>query len=160
MSLLPLLSVACGPVADTTIDTVFDPCAPLVIDPAEPVSPAQRDSISDGISMWNRIAGAALTLGSPDLDDGDAPRIPVRFDDAGAFFHGLYDDEAGVVYVNDGIDDDHARSVTVAHELGHAFGLLHVNVDHDASVMNDGNLKTEPNDYDVDQLAAMWGHCQ
>ena len=57
------------------------------------------------------------------------------------------------------MDDDRQRAVTIAHEIGHAFGLLHVSVDDDASVMNDGNLVTEPNGFDVDALRSLWGAC-
>ena len=81
------------------------------------------------------------------------------FDPAGTSFHGFYDDAVGVVYVNEAIEDDHARAVTVAHELGHAFGLLHIDVTRDHSVMNDGNMKTPPNDFDADALIALWGRC-
>ncbi|MDP2342009.1 MAG: hypothetical protein Q8O67_13710 [Deltaproteobacteria bacterium] len=155
--LLTTLGVACAP-TDTTIETVFDPCVPLRID-ASQLSDSQARSVGNAVTMWNRKAGALLSLATGADDAADVPLIPVVFQKAAAAFHGLYDDEAGVVYINDGIDDDHPRSVTVAHELGHAFGLLHVNKDDDKSVMNDGNLQTEPNDFDVDTLASIWGRC-
>ncbi len=150
-----LVAIACAP-QDNTIETVFDPCAPLVID-ADGLSEPQRQSVFDGIAMWNQTASAALEVKDGDVDG--RPQIPVRYEKAAAAFHGFYNDVEGVVYVNKEIDSAHARAVTVAHELGHAFGLVHIDIAHDSSVMNDGNLKTEPNRFDVDSLAALWGTC-
>jgi hypothetical protein len=152
-----VVACSCSPgAADTTIDTVFDPCAPVGVEAGE-LTRDQRASVNRALTMWNETARTSLTIAAD--DDVDLPTIPVHFQKAAAAFHGVYDDEAGVVYVNDAIDNDHQRAVTVAHELGHAFGLLHIDVKQDASVMNDGNLKTEPNDFDVDALAELWGRC-
>ena len=53
-----------------------------------------------------------------------------------------------------------AQAVTIAHEIGHAFGLAHVPSGERASVMNPGNLNVEPNAADVATLALRWGGCR
>ena len=146
---------ACGVHDDDRIDTVFDACTTLVLDPVDGVSEAQRKSVSEGAKMWNQLAGTQLTLDPIE----DAPRVPIHFDPAGAAFHGLYDDERGIVFVNDDLSNNDARSVTVAHELGHAFGLFHVDPKSRESVMNNGNLVFVPNASDADALAQLWGRC-
>jgi predicted Zn-dependent protease len=47
----------------------------------------------------------------------------------------------------------------IAHELGHAFGLVHVSPDTRPSVMNPGNTTVAPNDGDRAALEALWGTC-
>ena len=69
-----------------------------------------------------------------------------------------YDDEGAVVYINHDLDG-RETAITVAHELGHAFGLYHVRKEERTSVMNHGNLVHEPNDSDVDALEDVWGAC-
>lgn len=83
--------------------------------------------------------------------------MEVRFDEAAPPFHGLYDDSEGVIYINRGIIDERTLSIVIAHELGHAFGLLHV--DDRESVMNPGNLDTPPNAADQAAIEALWGAC-
>jgi len=143
---------ACAP-EDTVIDTQFDPCAALCLEIGG-ADDEQRASIDDALAMWQR-------RGVADLADpgGSAPCLAIRFDRAGALFHGAYDDVAGVVYVNRDIGDRRARAVVIAHELGHAFGLFHVPPERRASVMNGGNLTVEPTDDDGLAIAAVWGAC-
>ena len=120
MAVLALVA-ACG-TGDTTIDRTFDPCAfDIDIDTA---------GVGDALAMWGLAAAAG------------AERIEIVFEDAAAAFHGHYDDEHGVVYINARISDPHARAVVIAHELGHAFGLPHL--DDRTSVMNRGNFEIEP----------------
>ncbi len=141
---------------DGVIDTTFDACQPLLLD-AQDGSAEEKLSIAEAAQLWNDIAGTQVTV-DPAAFVGDAV-VPVFFDKAGAAYHGQYDDTEGVIYVNDDIDSDHARAVTLAHEVGHAFGLFHVDVDDDVSVMNNGNLVTEPNGFDVDNVHKLWGVC-
>jgi hypothetical protein len=64
-----------------------------------------------------------------------------------------------VVYVNLALTDRHERAVTIAHEVGHAFGLIHVDRAVRSSVMNQGNLEVEPSPADHHELTALWGDC-
>lgn len=155
---LALLGGCAGGPQDTTLEIVSDVCEPTaVIAPAD-ATEAQLASIDEGIAMWGRLGFDRMVRADGALLTG-GQHIEVVFDDAAAFFHGLYDDEHGVVYINRALSDDHQRSVTVAHELGHAFGLLHVARDARVSVMNPDNLVVEPNDGDAAELVTLWGVC-
>jgi hypothetical protein len=150
-----------GPVVE------FDPCQPLalVLDPA--VTAAHQAGVTAGLALWNGPAGTHLTLADPELladtpaspDAGAAaPLLPLHFQPAGAPFHGLYD-PSGKIFINDDLTD-HPEAVTVAHEVGHSFGLVHISPDVRPSVMNPGNLVIEPTAADIDTLQMRWGHCQ
>lgn len=149
---------ACQPEGDGVIATVFDPCAPLRLTLDDEASDPQRDSVRAGAALWNEHAGARLSVDPDPVPEG-APSVPVRYEGAAALFLGLYDDEAGEVLINDGLEPARARDLTVAHELGHAFGLTHVEPEERASVMNTGNTTVEPTADDVDALRALWGRC-
>ena len=69
---------------------------------------------------------------------------------------GFFNPYSGEVLINDDLAD-HALAVTIAHEVGHAFGLVHVT--DRPSVMAPGNLDVEPNAEDANALAALWGPC-
>ena len=107
------------------------------------------------LDIVSDVCEPTAVIASSDLSQPQLASI----DDAAEFFHGLYDDEHGVVYINRALSDDHQRTVTVAHELGHAFGLLHIDRDARVSVMNPNNLSVEPNDGDAAELVALWGSC-
>lgn len=85
--------------------------------------------------------------------------IPIELERAPAAFHGFYDDEAGVIYLNDQLADRRQLAIVLAHELGHAFGLVHVSPAERTSLMNPGNLTTPPTDEDQAALEALWGRC-
>ncbi|HMF43853.1 MAG TPA: hypothetical protein VKQ32_24430 [Polyangia bacterium] len=132
----------------------FDACAPLqvVADPA--ISDVEAGGITAGIAFWNTRAGTRLTLGG----DPTLPGLPLHFQAAAPPFHGLYDAPSGQVFINTDLSGE-ALAVTIAHEIGHAFGLVHIPADQRASVMNPNNLVVEPTAEDVDTLAMRWGVC-
>src|SRR5687767_1685578 len=123
------LSLGCSTEVDSSIDLVHDACAPLVLVPEEGTRPTEQDAIDMAIDLWNGRAGTLLSR-------GDGGGLPVVFDEAGLAFRGLYDDENGIVFVNRRLEELEPMSITVAHEVGHAFGLTHVDRDERPSVMN------------------------
>lgn len=146
-----LVTAACGGDPGPAPST-FDPCTPVVLVPAADASAAERASIAAAIAAWRGCAGVALTL---DEVEG-APHVPVVFRSASLAFLGIY--ERDTVVVNRELTDDAARAVVVAHELGHAFGLVHV--EDRASVMLPGNLTVAPGAVDEQALAKLWGACR
>ena len=112
----------------------------------------QRASIDDAIEMWR-------ARGVTGLQVGDVPAVTIAFKDAADAVHGFYDDANTTVYVNLRLQDRAQRAVTIAHELGHAFGLVHIAATLRPSVMNSGNVTIVPTDQDEAELATLWGAC-
>jgi len=141
---------------------LFDPCGPvaLVTDPG--LTAAQSAGLAAGLALWNARANTRLSLASADAGAGagDPPAggLPIHFQDAAPPFHGLYDAPRGQVFINTDLAGE-ALAVTIAHEVGHAFGLVHISADQRSSVMNPNNLVVEPTLEDVDTLAMRWGVC-
>lgn len=151
---------------------MHDVCAPIALTVSEPTD-VQRAGINGALALWRShgigtlsvIDGvAAGPLPAPTAPDAPtAPTAPdaieVRFQEAALPFHGLYDDETGVVYINRRIEDPTPLSIVLAHELGHAFGLPHVDFTERTSLMNPGNFVTPPTDADRTAIEALWGRC-
>src|SRR6185369_7850216 len=150
------LAAACGCASETphALRRTFDACAPLRLT-SDAASALRADAIARGMGMWNTLAATRLEAGPEGPapgSAGDAAALPVapavvplRFQSAAPPFHGLYDDDAAVIYINDDLDGNPpALAITIAHEVGHAFGLLHVPPEARASLMNPGNLTVEP----------------
>lgn len=148
--LLTVLVPACvgdpGPAPQT-----FDPCTTIVLVPADDATADERQSIAMAVAAWRDRAGVALTT----EDVPGAPRVGVLFRPAALAFFGVYERET--VVINRELTDMNARSIVVAHELGHAFGLVHV--DDGTSVMRPGNLTIPPGVVDEAALSALWGAC-
>jgi hypothetical protein len=145
------LLVACVE-GDGTIDITHDPCAPIDI-AIVGADGVQATGVDQAIASWRARGVTAFDR------RGEGPAIEIRFEPAALSFHGVYDDELGIVYVNQQIHDLDPLAVVVAHELGHAFGLSHVQRIERISLMNPGNLVTPPTDVDQRALEAMWGAC-
>jgi hypothetical protein len=187
-SLLWLGPLACGQNQPQALQHTFDACAPLTVVTTSDLTDEQAQGVRDGIAMWNAGAATHLSTTTGAASDGeliaanttpdagadtaadagaagDAPdagggaRVPLLFQRAAGAFHGLYDDADAIVFINEDLTDPHPLTVTVAHELGHVFGLLHVPVDQRVSLMNSGNTTTELTPQDVDALAVLWGRC-
>ena len=152
---MSLFAVGCGDGALGSGDPVlFDACAPLSLVADADVTDAQAAGLRAAIALWNERAGTRLTLA---VDRG-APGLPIHFQAAAPPFHGLYDAPNAQVFVNTDLAGN-ALAITIAHEVGHAFGLSHVPAAQYTSVMNPNNLVVEPTLEDVDTLAMRWGSC-
>jgi hypothetical protein len=139
---------------DHTLDVVYDPCAVSVI-VDEAASAAELESVASGLSLWNTAATLELAADAR----GDLPQLRIQFQEAALAFRGVYDDERGIVFVNRRLTDHRAQMITVAHEVGHAFGLWHVATSERRSLMNPGNIDVEPTNVDVQELRGRWGSC-
>lgn len=147
--ILLLAAAACGG-RDDTIDITHDICSPLSLDVRD-ASAAQEAAIREGGLAWRELGVTAFAEPVPP----DASTLVVQLETAAAAFRGVYDDEHGTIYLNDQLVDELA--IVFAHEVGHAFGLEHV--DDRPSVMNRGNLTIAPTAEDQRALERLWGRC-
>lgn len=141
-----------SPAQDDTIDITYDPCT-VVVD-AGSASNERSAAIDDALEMWNSDAGTRLKTST----DATLPHVEIRFQKAAGAFHGLYDDERGIVFINSQLEG-RPLAITIAHELGHAFGLQHRSA-AEPSVMIPNNLTISPNPGDALRLQALWGTCE
>lgn len=147
------MAFACG-VEPQGPGIVYDACAPLQLIPAEDTQLEEREGIATALGMWRDVG-----VTGPRLDAITEAQVPVIFQTAPSAFRGQYETSSGAVYVNRRLIDPYQRSVTVAHELGHALGLPHVDPEERASLMNPGNLEIAPTQEDAEALARLWGEC-
>lgn len=153
-----LLASACSSVPATADPVHFDPCQPLALLADAALTPAQASGISAAIELWNGRAASRLLLARAGEVPAGVPTVPIHFQAAAAPFHGLYDDARGRVFINLDLTD-HAQAIAIAHEVGHSFGLEHVDAARRTSLMNPGNLDVEPTEGDIEALAERWGGC-
>ena len=173
--LLAALGCSNGDPGPTGPYIAFDACQPLVLVPDPGIPAAESAGVAAAIAMWNAAAPTKLELADPAdsaapvpgdpaapvptaaADAGTPLTLPVHFQAAGAPFHGLYDAPNGQIFINTDLTD-HQLAVTVAHEVGHAFGLVHRT--DQPSLMNPSNLMIEPQPVDISTLETRWGPCQ
>jgi Metallo-peptidase family M12B Reprolysin-like len=162
----------CVGAADGPVAALADPCADIVLVPSTNATDDERASIAAAADMWAAVAGTEMQLAGGTADAtaataatgataataATATAIPIRFASAPLAFLGAYEVARGDLVINSDIPDEAASAITVAHELGHAFGLVHV-AGRD-SVMNAGNTTIAPNALDAADLAARWGLCR
>ncbi len=135
----------------------FDPCTPVTLVADATATAVQLQGVAAGAALWNASAASELLSGGS-AGGGAAPPLPVHFQVAGAPFHGLYDAPSGQIYINDDLTGDEL-AITIAHEIGHSFGLVHIPIDVRPSLMNPANLTVQPTAADVTTLAGLWGRC-
>jgi uncharacterized protein DUF955 len=145
-----VVCVGCG-TGSTGPTLTFDPCDPTTIT-APAATSDQLASIDAAIAMWHMRGVAGLARGG-------ATQVAVEFREASDAIYGFYDDTTATVYVNTRVVDADRRAITIAHELGHALGLVHIAPEERASVMNPGNVTISPTAEDSAALVRLWGTC-
>jgi hypothetical protein len=155
--LLLVALAACGGATSSESYIAHDACARLSVT-APRATDAQASGISGALALWRDRGVAAFDpAGSAASEAG--PIIEIEFDDAAEAFHGIYDPDADRVLINRDLTDPATLAIVIAHELGHAFGLVHIAPADRISLMNPGNLATAPTDADQSALEALWGAC-
>lgn len=147
--------LACS--ADQDIETTFDPCSPLAIVTGDGTEPHEVQSVEEAVIAWAQVLPTQIEVVAPDAATDAAAAIDIRFDSGDTFYRALYLDSIGVIRVSRdrlAVDD---LPLAIAHELGHAFGLLHE--DGRESVMNVGNLEIAPTPEDAAAVRALWDSC-
>lgn len=157
IALLPLLLSSCGPdTGDATIDITYDPC--LSRPDVSLATPQEAEATQRALAMWRGVLPTD-TFREPVHDvESSVQWIAIQFESAAPMFHGVYDDERGILFINRNQTPE-ALAVTIAHELGHAYGLPHVSKSTRVSVMNPGNTAIQPNHDDASMLRELWGGC-
>ena len=153
-----LLLVGAGCSADTddrVLDITYDPCDVRVLTDGD-ATDEELQNLDAAFELWNRSGGFRLQRSEP--GSSQPQPLIVHFRSSLGPFHGYYDDEVGEISIHRGLQD-RAEAVTIAHELGHAFGLWHVKPSARRSVMNPGNTTFTPTERDVDSVRALWGTC-
>lgn len=140
------------------IEPTLDPCQMAVLVPVGELTAAEQRGIDRAIDMWRAVGLEGLTRGSVDGHQ-EARRLELTFEQAAPFSFGFYDEAAGRVYINASFRDDHARAITIAHEIGHAYGLPHVGREARTSLMNEANLQQPPTLEDRAALQELRGVC-
>lgn len=119
----------------------------------------QTSGIDAALTLWRDHGVSSIGwLDRTALVTEPAPSpIDIKFQTAATAARGLYDDENNVIYINDALTNPDMLRIVIAHELGHAFGLEHV--EGRPSLMNKGNLTQSITADDVAALQALWGPC-
>ena len=155
--LLLVALAACGTATSSESYIAHDACAPLVVT-APAATDAQQSGIAGALALWRDRGAAAFDLAGAAAPATGAT-VAIEFDAAADTFHGIYDPSADRVLINRDLTDPATLAIVIAHELGHAFGLVHIAPGDRISLMNPGNLTTPPTDADQRALEALWGTC-
>jgi len=137
-----VLGLVLGCADDGTPPPIYDPCNPLE------VTGDDAATIANAAALWNAVG--VTEMGQP-----GGVSIPLVFEGGVApQDYGLYAGSA--IFMNADLAED-KRGIVLAHELGHAMGLVHVT--DRPSVMNPGNLTVGPTAADYAAVVALWGTC-
>ncbi len=138
-------------------ETVYDPCSPLTLSLSPDLGADERRGVDEAIAMWSAVVPARISVGAGPRASNVLPVIFVRGDVA---HRAAYWDRSGIIEIARDRLDPASYGIALAHELGHAFGLLHVATADRASVMNVGNLDVPPGADEAAELRALWPACQ
>lgn len=152
------LCLLCACSADDGVDITFDPCSSLTLVPGGGTTQLEQSSMQGAIDHWSRVLPTRITVGG--WPDDDSPALPVFFESGDTFYRAVYWDSIGEISISREKLAAADWPLALAHEMGHAFGLLHIDAEERASVMNVGNLEVVPNEQDAAAIRALWPACR
>ena len=141
---------------DLEVETVYDPCSPLTLAVEADLSAVEVGSVESAIQAWARVLPTQMSVGA---GARATDVLPIHFESGDSFFRGIYWDAVGTISISRDRLAPETYALAIAHELGHAFGLLHVPTDERRSVMNVGNLEVVPTEQDVAAIRTLWATC-
>jgi hypothetical protein len=128
-----------------------------LVAPAADTSADEREGVDAAIELWHRVGGPATLQQAGHHPVAGLQTLPIGFERAAPSFFGLYRPAHADILINRTLSDPTARAITIAHEMGHAFGLEHVKGRR--SLMNPGNLQVPPSAEDVRLINERRGPC-
>lgn len=138
------------------IETVYDPCSPLMIAVDPELDAVAAASVEAATQIWGRVLPTRMSVGA---GSQAAEVLPIRFESGDSFYRAVYWDTVGMISISRDRLDPKDYALAIAHEMGHAFGLLHVSEGERRSIMNVGNLEVTPTADDVAEVHALWATC-
>jgi hypothetical protein len=142
--------------SDPEIETVYDPCSPLTLAVAADLGAPETRGIADAIAAWGHVLPVTIELGT---GAQAADVLPIVFEAGDTFYRAIYWDALGSISISRDRLAPEDYGLAIAHELGHAFGLGHVDLEDRPSIMNVGNLEVVPGEADAAAVRARWATC-
>lgn len=159
LSALRPSSIACVPLLAACADSIertYDPCSPLTLSVDAEISEAELGGVEDAIAAWADVVPVRFTIGS---GAQAADVLPIRFEPGDTFYRAIYWDGLGQIAISRDRLAPEDYGIALAHEMGHAFGLHHIELADRVSVMNVGNLEHSPTAADAALIEARWDAC-
>jgi hypothetical protein len=155
---LVLVTVAaCGAPVDDGSVSFFDVCRPTALVIAADATAAQRADVAAAFDLWAAVGGPPMVLAEGAPPEG-AQALPVGFVEIADFYRGGYRPHRGDIVLNRRLEGARVRAIVLAHEIGHAFGLLHTS--EPRSLMHPWNTEVPPSGDDARLIRERNGPCE